>query len=313
MCDLHCDRVIMFPKKSHQVPSIKFLIAMSSQYPQYPLQYAPQYPSTYEQPIEQPVQQQQAVAQDDYLARFGKVVKLFDISNFMARKLRQLEQFDIAFILDDSGSMNTPLKSLDDDPFAPTMTRWQELQNAVTLGVSIAGILDRDGCDIFTMNRGDAYGVSDPSQLAQIFGTPAAGVTPLNDTLERAFAYFKANPSDKKKLVLIFTDGVPTDQYGNREGQIAKVKKTLNDRQTAEDIFVVFIKATDGTESDYLDGWDKELKRVDVCDDMVTERDQIRKIQGANFAFSSGDHVCKTLLGSIDPEVDKLDEVKISV
>lgn len=58
----------------------------------------------------------------------------------------------------------------------------------------------------------------------------------------------------------------------------------------------------------YLNDWDRRLPRLDVVDDYKSERDEIRGVQGMGFSFTFGDYVVKSLLGSVDPELDNLDE-----
>lgn len=45
-------------------------------------------------------------------------------------------------------------------------------------------------------------------------------------------------------------------------------------------------------------------------DDYRSERNEIKRAQGKNFAFSFGDYVVKCLIGSFDRDTDKLDESK---
>lgn len=46
----------------------------------------------------------------------------------------------------------------------------------------------------------------------------------------------------------------------------------------------------------------------DVVDDYRSERNEIKKARGHGFSFTFGDYVVKSLIGSIDPELDNLDE-----
>ncbi len=59
---------------------------------------------------------------------------------------------------------------------------------------------------------------------------------------------------------------------------------------------------------DYLNNWDRNIPNLDVVDDYRSERVEIRKVKGQRYPFSFGDYVVKSLIGSIDPELDKLDE-----
>lgn len=51
------------------------------------------------------------------------------------------------------------------------------------------------------------------------------------------------------------------------------------------------------------------MKNVDVVDDYASERAEVRKKKGQNHPFSMGDYVCKLLLGAVDPQLDKSDEI----
>jgi hypothetical protein len=66
---------------------------------------------------------------------------------------------------------------------------------------------------------------------------------------------------------------------------------------------------TDDEDSvNYLNRWDRTIPNLDVVDDYRSERMEIKKVKGPNFRFSFGDYVVKSLVGSIDPELDKMDE-----
>ena len=74
-------------------------------------------------------------------------------------------------------------------------------------------------------------------------------------------------------------------------------------------MFTTVVVCTDDDESvEYLNKWDRQLPNLDVVDDFRNERRQIQKVNGRNFRFSFGDYVVKSLIGSIDPELDRLDE-----
>jgi hypothetical protein len=60
----------------------------------------------------------------------------------------------------------------------------------------------------------------------------------------------------------------------------------------------------------YLNEIDKIIPSIDVNDDYLSEKKEVQTAQGANYAFSFGDYVVKTLLGSIDPAFDSLDEIR---
>ncbi len=59
---------------------------------------------------------------------------------------------------------------------------------------------------------------------------------------------------------------------------------------------------------EYLNNWDRIIPRLDVVDDFRSEKNEIKRSQGRNTSFTYGDYVVKSLIGSIDPSLDNLDE-----
>jgi hypothetical protein len=87
---------------------------------------------------------------DARLERLRSVCLAHEIRADYAAKLRQLEGYDIVFLADDSGSMNTPTEGgvKGTDPFARQSTRWSELQLFANRVVDLAACLDPDGIDL---------------------------------------------------------------------------------------------------------------------------------------------------------------------
>ena len=81
------------------------------------------------------------------MEQFRALAQRYEISDFFATKLKQLEGWEIVLILDDSGSMNTPLKQANAgaSPFAKSITRWDELKSSVGIIVDIGAVMDKDG------------------------------------------------------------------------------------------------------------------------------------------------------------------------
>jgi hypothetical protein len=110
---------------------------------------------------------------------------------------------------------------------------------------------------------------------------------------------------EKKMLMLIATDGQPTDEVGNNATK--EFFKILKMRHP--NIHVSIIACTDDESSmEYLNEIDHIIPSVDVNDDYNSEKKEVQTAQGGNYAFSFGDYVVKTLLGSFDPMFDNLDE-----
>ncbi len=90
---------------------------------------------------------------------------------------------------------------------------------------------------------------------------------------------------------------------------INEFRRVLVERH--KNVFTTIVACTDDDASmQYLDNWDKNIPRLDVIDDFRSERTQITRAQGSRFRFSFGDYICKSMVGSINPDLDKLDEVR---
>ena len=110
---------------------------------------------------------------------------------------------------------------------------------------------------------------------------------------------------ERKLLVIVVTDGEPTDQQGR--GDVDGFHRVLKSRP--HNVYTTIVCCTDEHETmNYLNDWDRVLPRLDVVDDFKSERDEIRNVQGKSFSFTFGDYVIKCLLGSVDAQLDSLDE-----
>ncbi len=245
------------------------------------------------------------ITYDDY--RLGKLQFLigkYEIRPDFCQKLRQLENYEIVIICDDSGSMSTIIDD-DKNPMSKKMTRWDELKNYVNVLIDISSALDKNGIDIYFLNRQGMYNVSDTNQVANLFYHPPNGYTPLANTIERIYKEKDCQIREKKLLLLIATDGQPTTPSGNIDTN--NFFRVLRDRN--KNVHISIIACTDDNNTmKYLNNIDKNIPKIDVIDDYKSEKNEILKKQGKSFKFSYGDYIVKTLLGSIDPYFDSLDE-----
>ena len=251
------------------------------------------------------------------LEKFKNIILKYDINYDFAFRLRGIEGFDIVMILDDSSSMSTP--NIDQNernlsPFNHLPTRWDELKHVVSIIVDLASTLDPDGIDIHFLNRPPLLHVNDSSQLNETFSRLPNGPTPITRVLQEILNLKRPVIHDRKLLILIATDGLPTDDRG--ENDLKRLEKVLrNERFPSIDrIYITFIACTNDLQSvGYLNQFDKKIPFVDVLDDYQSERTEILAVQGKNFPFSYGDYVVKILMGSIDRWFDQLDERKVKL
>ncbi|UJR15300.1 hypothetical protein I4U23_002253 [Adineta vaga] len=231
---------------------------------------------------------------DERMSKFQHLVNRYEINREFATRLRGLEGYEIVFIVDDSGSMNTPLGDIT-GPFDQNPTRWDELRQTVSIVVDIASVFDPDGVDIFFLNRESKRGVKSAEELIPVFSVPPAGPTPI--ALQ-----------ERKLLVLIATDGIPTNEAGQQD--IKTLEHVLRHERTPINRIPVTIIAC--TDDDECVGWDKKIPNLDVADDYRSERTEIHNAQGKDFPFSFGDYVVKVLMGAVDDWFDTLDERRVT-
>lgn len=248
------------------------------------------------------------------LIELERFVNKYEISMEYAIKLRQLEGFDIVVIADDSGSMSTPVKNPNTKDFKNLPTRWQEMKETLSVITELAMILDNDGIDVYFLNREPLYNVKSPDILNIAFSENPSGYTPIVPIFRNVLSEKTLCLSEKKLLIIIATDGEPTNEKGEREDkygntEINKLFNLLkNDRKPSNRIFTTILACTDDDETmDYLENWDKKLLNFDLVDDYFSEKNRIQKYQGHNFKFSRGDYIVKIMLGSIDKTLDSLD------
>lgn len=268
-------------------------------------------PPSYQMAIEAEEEEEEKIdfikkprAQRTYL----EILRKHEISDDFAKRLQKLHGFKIVFILDDSGSMNTILQ---DSPLNTSnsqckATRWDELQSFANISIEVATLFDENGCDVYFLNRTPIQSVKNSSELTVHFRSKPNGFTPLAKCLNTVLS--DNTPvilNEKKLLIIIATDGEPTDQTGKAD--VAEFKRILKSRGPR--VFTTIVVCTDDEESvKYLNKWDRNLPNLDVVDDYRNERSEIRRAKGSSYSFSFGDYVVKSLIGSIDPELDQLDE-----
>ena len=88
---------------------------------------------------------------------------------------------------------------------------------------------------------------------------------------------------------------------------VLQFKNTLLGRSNR--VYTTIVACTDDDDSvGYLNKWDKTMKNIDIVDDYKSEKTEVKSAQSQQFSFTFGDYVVKSLIGSIDPELDNLDQ-----
>jgi hypothetical protein len=241
-----------------------------------------------------PIQPQQPFNQNKL-----NIFQKYEISKNMSLRLEILNSFKIVFVFDDSSSMTKIDLNLS------VRTRWDELLKFASISIELANLYNQeDGCDIYFFNREPVRKTKTKKQLDDIFSTEPMGTTTMLETLKRIYNDHLNNNNNKKLLILIATDGEPTDYSG--QSKIDEFKQFLINRPN--NVYTSIVACTDDLDSiGYLNNLDNKLPRFDVVRDYKNEMKEIRNKQGVQFQFSYGDYITKTLIGSIDDELGKLD------
>lgn len=219
--------------------------------------------------------------EDVLMEQFRSMTQRYEINDYFASKLKQLEGWEIVLILDDSGSMNTPLNNQGSNasPFSPSITRWDEMKQTASIIVDIASVMDKDGIDIYFLNRATLLNVTSSSQLLDVFSSYPSGPTPITPVLQHVLHAKKDIALERNMLVIIATDGSPTNATGRCDTEA--LRHTLVSERNVKNVFVTFVACTDDKNTmSYLNAWDKEIHNLDVVDDYQSEKKEILDVQG---------------------------------
>lgn len=234
--------------------------------------------------------------------KINNLLSKYDINPMLSEKMSILEEYEIVLLLDDSGSMNTPLND-----HTSHATRWDELKHVIKIIIDISTTYDDDGIDLYFLNRGYRKNIRSYTEIGDLILNPPCGRTPLN---QRVIEILRNYSSCLKPLLLVIaTDGVPTDSYGNINVQEFKI--TLLNKNHSK-VYVSFLACSDNdNDIDYLNDLDKTVPNIDTLDDYISEKKEVIAAQGNDFKYSFEDHIVRLLLGPICQELDKLDENKM--
>ena len=149
------------------------------------------------------------------------------------------------------------------------------------------------GVDMYFLNRATVLNVTSSEQVAPVFAAPPAGLTPTTPVLRHVLQAKKAVSAEKKVLIVIATDGAPTNAQG--EVDTAGLHHVLTAERDASRVHVSFVACTDDPSTvAYLNEWDRKVPNLDVVDDYQSEREEILKKKGRDFPFSFGNYIVRT-------------------
>ena len=212
-----------------------------------------------------------------------KVVKYGELK--MANTANTLSEFDIIVVVDASGSMDLPNKA--NQPNG--LSRWQTVQeNAMSILKDVSAI-DADGIGMVFFNGAGIVsedGVTVEKARGMFANQKVKSTTPMAEALTEALKL--AGKSDKKDLIIVFTDGEPDDKLAVAE----VIRKQSNSQETDDSCTILFIQVgDDGPATAYLQKLDDNLKgaKFDIVDvKTVAEVDKFATISDLLLAAISG-------------------------
>ena len=280
---------IMTETKPHYTPAIaNFSNGHNSN--TFPANQPPPYEAFHNQQNQSPLSREE---------QYKRIVTKFEISQEYSARLQKLTGCKIVFIFDDSSSMNS---ALNDSPLNGNRmikaTRWEELEYFAGISIEIVNFFN-DSTDVYFLNKPPIRNINNTDSLLNFLKeNKPNGFTPLNRIFNQVLGDNIGYVREKKLLIIILTDGEPTDDYGNVD--ILSFRRSLASRDPMNKIFVNIIACTDEDDSvSYLNKWDREIKNLDVIDDYKSEKDEVKKVKGQQYRFSFGDYVVKALVGSL--------------
>ena len=204
-------------------------------------------------------------------------------------------------LCDDSGSMNTTVDKT-------KRTRWDELRDIVKIILQIGTVFDRNGVDVYFLNRPPILKVTDPDAIDESFEEDPYGYSDLATALDYIFGLEVAQSrNDKKLLVFVATDAEPTNASDLKD--LFSLKTVMRKKRRSDTTHVMFLLCNDNPECvEFLSKWDRDMDNVDVLDDYRTERDKVRRTRGDTHPFGYGEYILKALLGAVDHKWDAIGE-----
>jgi hypothetical protein len=248
---------------------------------------------------------------DSLLAVFGK----YEIPIGMLSKLFELTDYEVLeFIIDDSGSMNSPTDSNLPNSNIP-MTRWQEVFYRLKTMFEILAYIPVNQFRLRFLNRASTaeytfrhFSGQSPEEFMQLTNRLfdkisrelPTGCTPVLSCFERSFYENKG----KKVSIYFFGDGEPD------AGTQQRFEKMIINRENPKNNPITFLSCTGDDEKVE---WMKELEEVaEYCaeyDDFSDESDEVLYDQGHGLPFTKGFHLIGQLVAAMNPyDLDAMDE-----
>lgn len=258
---------------------------------------------------------------DGLTAYFAK----YEVPLGLINKLLALTEYNLNFVLDDSGSMNEASdvhlsessphiqKRYNDYKIGDTrrITRWNEMEDRLHTIIDMLSYLPTNPIMVSFLNRTNKLDLNRNNETREQFVTKAhatikenfdkapAGMTPLYSKLKTAFSTATGNT-----MHYVFTDGEPSD------ATIETMKNLVLTRNNPQQNPLTFISCTDSADNaNWMKEIEEEAPYVSEVDDFNSERAEVLKDQGPALPYSKGFWLLCQLVSTNNPDdLDALDE-----
>ncbi len=181
-----------------------------------------------------------------------------DIATITAK----LSEFDFIVVVDASGSMST-----EDCP--GNRSRWAYMEETLTAFARDVDKIDSDGLGLIIFGGQDITATDGVTadKVASVFGNRRpSGDTPLAEALTAALNLGGGAKADKKRIIVVFTDGIPRDAEAVQKVIIAQANSQAND----DDCTILFVQVGhDAAATKYLTHLDDGLTKLGAKFDIV--------------------------------------------
>ncbi len=267
----------------------------------------------------------------DVLDGLTALFSQYEIPIGMLNKLRALSQYNLNFIIDDSGSMKTPTELLmtTATPYVRNrshrflgaygdpryMTRYEEAENRLHIMFDLLAYIPTGPINISYLNnqlvvtlirQGQTpadFAALAHQEISKIFSADPKYGTPTYTAL---YKVFYGNPG-VLTMHYLFTDGVPS---GGPNETVAKVSDLIKNRPNPFYNALTLISCTDvDSECEWMKEIEENGPYTAEMDDFVSERKEVLKDQGPVMPYSYGFWLVCHLVAAINPDdLDAMDE-----
>jgi hypothetical protein len=233
----------------------------------------------------------------------------FKLSLWTQTMMYTLIEKQIVFVLDDSGSMATPVDVPQEEGSRIRITRWRELEGSVIDAFSLIIGLCSNGVDMHFLNRKPILSVKNIEQIKQAFRIPPSGSTPLFATLKKIKNLYNSN----QVSITVWTDGEPDP---DDKKMACEVFNLYYPNKKCEDYGICIVLCTDDDKVVDLYSFYDELYPLEVYDDYHSQMTAINKIQNKHkvkIPINRGMYFALLFLAPWCQDLDSINEKSLSV